>query len=77
MKKILLLALALLMLRSCVVPASRSPMPREHRAKLFAPFDALEGFSESISGRNTEFVNALEQKDASARSICVETDDLV
>ncbi len=59
------------------VPASRSPMPRERRAKLFAPFDALEGFSESISGRNTEFVSALEQKDAPARSIDTETDDPV
>lgn len=42
------------------VPASRPRMAREHRAKIFAPFDALDGFSEKIRGRNAELVDALE-----------------
>ena len=54
------------------VPPSRSPMPRERRAKLFAPFDALEGFSEAISDRNTGIVNTLEQKNGFVRSTHVE-----
>ena len=39
-------------------------MAREHRAKLFAPFDALDGFSDSIRRRNSELVEALDRRDA-------------
>ena len=28
------------------------PMDRQHRAKIFAPFDALDGFSEQIRQKN-------------------------
>ena len=41
---------------------ARFPIPREHRAKLFAPFDALEGFSDSIRDRNSELVEAFERR---------------
>ena len=43
---------------------SRPRMAREHRAKLFAPFDALDGFSDTIRDRNTELVDALERRKA-------------
>ena len=38
-------------------------MAPERRAKLFAPFDALDGFSEKIRARNSELVDALERHD--------------
>ena len=43
---------------------SRPQMAREHRAKLFAPFDALDGFSETISAKNHELTDALERRDS-------------
>ena len=42
--------------------SSRPRMARERRAKLFAPFDALDGFSETISARNRKLVDALEHR---------------
>ena len=49
-------------------PPAASPahprMDRERRAKLFAPFDALDGFSDSIRRRNSELVEALDPHDA-------------
>lgn len=34
------------------MPGKHLPMDREHRAKIFAPFDALDGFSEMIREKN-------------------------
>ena len=42
----------------------RPRMARERRAKLFAPFDALEGFSDSIRDRNAELLEELEGRNA-------------
>ena len=42
---------------------SRPRMARERRAKLFAPFDALDGFSDQIRTRNRELVDALDHPD--------------
>ena len=39
---------------------SRPRMAREHRAKLFAPFDALDGFSETIRTRDRELTDDLD-----------------
>ena len=44
--------------------SSRPRMAREHRAKLFAPFDALEGFSDRIRERNDELLEELERRNA-------------
>ena len=46
-----------------VPPPVRPRMDRERRAKLFAPFDALEGFSDSIRDRNRALVDELERRD--------------
>ena len=35
-------------------------MDRGKRAKIFAPFDALDGYSESIDGKNVEYVERIE-----------------
>ena len=43
--------------------SARPRMARESRAKLFAPFDALEGFSDTSRSRNNELVEALERRD--------------
>lgn len=34
------------------------PMPRERRAKIFAPFAALKGFEEAINEKETEVSQA-------------------
>ena len=44
---------------------SRPRMAPERRAKLFAPFDALDGFSDTIRDRNDKLVDALERQDLS------------
>ncbi len=44
--------------------SSRPRMARERRAKLFAPFDALEGFSDSIRDRNAELLEEMERRSA-------------
>ena len=44
--------------------SARARMDRERRAKLFAPFDALEGFSDSIRDRNSALVEELERLDS-------------
>ena len=36
------------------------PMDRIRRAKIFAPFDALDGYAESIDGVNVEYVERIE-----------------
>ncbi|MBO6298826.1 MAG: hypothetical protein J6N53_08260, partial [Lachnospiraceae bacterium] len=38
-------------------------MDRGKRAKIFAPFDALDGYSESIDGKNIEYVERIELED--------------
>ena len=40
-------------------------MDRRRRAKIFAPFDALDGYSDSIDGKNVEYVErvVLEEDD--------------
>ena len=35
-------------------------MDRGRRAKIFAPFDALDGYSESIDSKNVEYVERIE-----------------
>ena len=42
-------------------------MDRRKRAKIFAPFDALDGYSESIEEKNIEYVERIEQ-DPSAKA---------
>ena len=44
---------------------SRPRMAPEHRAKLFAPFDALDGFSDTIRDRNDTLVASMDQQDSS------------
>lgn len=39
---------------------SRPRMPRQNRAKIFAPYQALKGFSEAIHAKDTVFVPRLE-----------------
>lgn len=52
-----------LLVRGAPAPSAHPRMPRERRAKLFAPFDALEGFSDRIRDRNSELVDELERLD--------------
>lgn len=35
------------------------PMEREKRAKIFAPYDALDGYSDSVKKKNTEYVDKI------------------
>ena len=39
-------------------------MDRGRRAKIFAPFDALDGYSESIDNKNVEYVERIELEEA-------------
>ena len=39
-------------------------MNRRRRAKIFAPFDALDGYSDSIDSKNVEYVERIELDDA-------------
>ncbi len=39
-------------------------MDRRRRAKIFAPFDALDGYSESIDSKNVEYVERIELEEA-------------
>ena len=51
-----------ILLLFCGAPSfSRPRMPRDRRAKLFAPFDALDGFSDTIRDRNDALVASMNQ----------------
>ena len=39
-------------------------MDRRRRAKIFAPFDALDGYSDSIDSKNVEYVERIELEEA-------------
>ena len=39
-------------------------MDRSRRAKIFAPFDALDGYSESIDSKNVDYVERIELEEA-------------
>ena len=39
---------------------SRPRMPRQNRAKMFAPYQALKGFSETVHAKDTVYVRRLE-----------------
>jgi len=39
-------------------------MDRRRRAKIFAPFDALDGYSDSIDSKNVEYVERVELEEA-------------
>lgn len=39
-------------------------MDRRRRAKIFAPFDALDGYSESIDSKNVEYMERIELEEA-------------
>ena len=39
-------------------------MDRQKRAKIFAPFDALDGYSESIDSKNIEYVERIDLEEA-------------
>ena len=43
---------------------SQHKMDRGRRAKIFAPFDALDGYSESIDSKNVEYVERIELEEA-------------
>ena len=45
------------------------PMDRGHRAKIFAPFDALEGFSEMVGQKDRLFEEAAPEK--TEENICI------
>jgi len=45
------------------------PMDRGHRAKIFAPFDALEGFSELVEQKDRLFEEAAPEK--TEENICI------
>lgn len=40
--------------------AKHPKMPRSKRAKLFAPFDALDGYNESINSKNVQYTEKIE-----------------
>lgn len=44
-------------------PLLHPQMERGRRAKIFAPFDALEGFSDRIRTRDSELVRTMEKND--------------
>ena len=44
---------------------SRPRMAPERRAKLFAPFDALDGFSDTIRDRNDALVASMSEQGSS------------
>ena len=50
------------------------PMDRGHRAKIFAPFDALDGFSAEIRKKDRLFEEAAPEK--TEENICGFPDDL-
>ena len=50
------------------------PMDRGHRAKIFAPFDALDGFSAEIKKKDRLFEEAAPEK--TEENICGFPDDL-
>ena len=50
------------------------PMDRGHRAKIFAPFDALDGFSAEIRKKDHLFEEAAPEK--TEENICGFPDDL-
>ena len=39
---------------------SRPRMPRQNRAKIFAPYQALKGFSEAVHAKDTVYVRRIE-----------------
>ena len=49
------------------------PMDRGHRAKIFAPFDALEGFSELVEQKDRLFEEAAPEK--TEENICIPWDN--
>ncbi len=49
------------------------PMDREHRAKIFAPFDALDGFSAQIRKKDRLFDEAAPEKQEG--NICIPWED--
>ncbi len=48
-------------------------MDRGHRAKIFAPFDALEGFSEMVGQKDRLFEEAVPEK--AEGNICIPWED--
>ena len=44
-------------------------MERLHRAKLFSPFDALDGYGDSISSKNVEYVERLDLSERDKREL--------
>ena len=42
--------------------SGRPRMERGRRAKIFAPFDALDGFSDQIRSRNSRLVESMENE---------------
>ena len=44
-------------------------MDRGRRAKLFAPFDALDGYSESIDSKNIEYVERIDLEEEGRREL--------
>ena len=49
------------------------PMDRGHRAKIFAPFDALDGFSAEIKKKDRLFEEAAPEK--TEENICIPWDN--
>ena len=44
-------------------------MDRRKRAKIFAPFDALDGYSESIDSKNVEYVERIDLEEDDRREL--------
>ena len=44
-------------------------MERLHRAKLFSPFDALDGYGDSISSKNVEYVERIDLSERDKREL--------
>lgn len=44
-------------------------MDRRRRAKLFAPFDALDGYSESIDSKNIEYIERIDLEEDDRREL--------
>ena len=44
-------------------------MDRRRRAKIFAPFDALDGYSESIDSKNIEYVERIDLEEDDRREL--------
>lgn len=57
-------------IRQCSRPIpSRPRMPRQNRAKIFAPYDALKGFEETVHAKDAVYVRRIELSEYAAECL--------